>query len=208
MYRFPTASTAIPLGFDICAAVAAPPSPPKPSVPSPATVVINCVVTLTFRIRLLPESAIYRFPAESKAMSAGLFSFAKAASPLSPENPAVPDPAATVTFCVVADNSKTCWFPRSTMNRSPDESTATLTGLSNCNVLLPPPPAPPAPPPPPPADVLPPPPIPPLPPPDGTKRVNGTVVMTCVAASTIRIRLFPASAIYRFPAESTATPTG
>ena len=54
-----TASSAV-------AAVAWPPSPENPAVPVPATVVMMPVPAATLRIRLLPESAMYRLPAASK----------------------------------------------------------------------------------------------------------------------------------------------
>ena len=94
--RFPAASTATPLGPFNCADVAAPASPVKPAVPFPATVMIKCDDASTRRTRLLPESAINRFPAMSMAMALGLLNFANVAGPLSPENPAVPSPATVV----------------------------------------------------------------------------------------------------------------
>ena len=50
--------------------MAGPLSPLKPGVPFPATVVITPFETL--RMRLLPESAMYRLPAESTATPSGI----------------------------------------------------------------------------------------------------------------------------------------
>jgi hypothetical protein len=68
--RFPEASTAMVVGSHNDAAVAGPPSPEKPWVPLPATVVI-IPPTDTFRIRLLLESAMKRFPEASRATLSG-----------------------------------------------------------------------------------------------------------------------------------------
>ena len=61
----------------------------------------NVVITplVTFRIRLLPVSAMYIFPEESKTISSGTFNSASIAYPgyKSPLNPAVPVPTTVVT---------------------------------------------------------------------------------------------------------------
>src|ERR1700683_507561 len=82
MKIFPEASTATPEGLFNDAEVAGPPSPDKPAVPLPATVVMIPLAE-TFRIRLLPESAMKRFPEASTATSAGP-NDAEVASPPSP----------------------------------------------------------------------------------------------------------------------------
>ena len=69
-------------------------SPLKPPVPLPAMVVMVPLVTL--RMRLLPESAMYKFPVESIATPTGDISWALVAGPLSPRKPAVPLPATVV----------------------------------------------------------------------------------------------------------------
>jgi hypothetical protein len=76
---------AIPAGRESDALVAGPPLPANPSLPLPATVVI--VPPDTFRIRLLKESAMYRFPAESTATPIGVNNDALVAGPPSPEKP-------------------------------------------------------------------------------------------------------------------------
>src|SRR5271156_2422607 len=85
MYRSPAESIAIPLGPFNCALEAGPLSPLKPAVPFPATVVITPFETLL--ILLVPESAMYRLPAESTATLSGLDNWALAAGPLSPLKP-------------------------------------------------------------------------------------------------------------------------
>jgi hypothetical protein len=68
-----------------------------PHLDAPATVVIVADVNKrTTRTRLLPVSAMYRFPDESTARLLGLFSEADSAEPPSPAYAAVPVPA-TVT---------------------------------------------------------------------------------------------------------------
>ena len=69
MYRVPAVSTAMPCGSFNWALVAGPLSPLKPRVPFPATVVITPFESL--RTRMLPESTMYRLPAESTAMPLG-----------------------------------------------------------------------------------------------------------------------------------------
>jgi hypothetical protein len=64
---FPVESKTMPTGPLIVAAVAAPPSPVYPPVPVPTTVLMSPEVE-TFRMRLLPASAIYRFLPESSAV--------------------------------------------------------------------------------------------------------------------------------------------
>ena len=72
MYRVPPGSLAMAYGPSSWALVAAPLSPLYPGVPLPATVVMTPFVTL--RTRLLPKSAMYRLPLESRATPSGEFS--------------------------------------------------------------------------------------------------------------------------------------
>ena len=67
-YTFPALSTVIPNGLSIRACSAAPPSPAYPGVPFPAIVLIRPSV-VTFRIRALKVSAIYRLPCPSTAIA-------------------------------------------------------------------------------------------------------------------------------------------
>src|SRR5437016_802664 len=80
--RFPEASTATPIGRFNAAEAAGPLSPENPAVPLPANVMITPDAD-TFRIRLLPLSAMKRFPEASTATPFGLFSAAEVAGPLS-----------------------------------------------------------------------------------------------------------------------------
>src|SRR5664280_1894343 len=95
----------MPVGPNNDALVAGILAPLKQHVPFPATVVITPPDTL--RMRALPESAMYRLPAESTARPPGLFNCALVAGPLSPLNPAVPLPATRVKTPVVASNRRT-----------------------------------------------------------------------------------------------------
>ncbi len=69
---------------------------------------------VTLRIRALPASAMYTFPAASTAMSAGVSSRAAVAAPPSPVRPAVPVPA-KVVITPAAETLRTRWLPRSAM---------------------------------------------------------------------------------------------
>ena len=62
MYKFPEESTATSCGLDNSAEVAGPPSPLKLLEPTPATVEMIPVDTVTLRIRLLLLSATYTLP--------------------------------------------------------------------------------------------------------------------------------------------------
>ena len=112
------------------AAVAAPPSPAYPRVPLPATVWIRPVEATTSRIRLLPESAMNRSPAESSAMAVIPLNCAFLAGPPSPPLPAAPVPAKVMMLPVAATTSRITLFPASAMKRSPAASTATAEGSS------------------------------------------------------------------------------
>src|SRR5262245_12546533 len=85
----PAGSAATPLGAEIAAAVAGPPSPENPDVPLPATVVIMPVAD-TRRISESAGSAIKMLPSGSAATPSGALSWADVAGPPSPENPKVP----------------------------------------------------------------------------------------------------------------------
>ena len=74
------------------AEVAAPPSPPKPATPVPATVVMIPSGPIR-RTRWAPKSATKRLPSESTRTSIGRSSWAAAAWPPSPADPATPVPA-------------------------------------------------------------------------------------------------------------------
>src|ERR1035438_3963196 len=127
MYRLPAASKAMPEGLYSPALVAGPVSPLKPPVPFPATVVITPLETL--RMRLLPESAIYRSPAESTTTPEGWFSWAPVAGPSSPLKPWVSLPAAVVI--IPFETLRMALTIGSAMYRVPAESTATLEGANN-----------------------------------------------------------------------------
>src|SRR5437016_592387 len=90
MYRLPASSTATPNGPFNWAPVADPLSPLKPCAPLPATVVITPLETV--RMRLLPQSAMYRLPAASTATAVGENNCALVAGPASPPEPSVPFP--------------------------------------------------------------------------------------------------------------------
>ena len=85
MYRFPAESMATPAGAIQLRAGGRAVVPAVATVPFPATVVITPFETL--RMRLLPQSAMYRFPAESTATPCGLLNCALVAGPLSPLYP-------------------------------------------------------------------------------------------------------------------------
>src|ERR1035441_1467067 len=115
MYRLPVESTATPVGLSNWALVAGPLSPLKPAVPFPATVVIIPFATL--RIRLLSSSAMYRLPAESKAIPWG-DNLALIAGPLSPKE----DPPPATVLIVPFEISR--MRPLSAMYKLLAESTA------------------------------------------------------------------------------------
>src|SRR6516165_9706379 len=125
MYRLPAESTATLSGLDNLALIAGPLSPLKPAVPFPATVVMTPFETL--RTRLLPESAMYRLPAESTPtlkLVEAKFNWALVAGPLSPLKPAVPFPATVVI--TPFETSRMRLLPESAMYTLPAESTPTL----------------------------------------------------------------------------------
>src|SRR5580658_4888265 len=128
MYRLPTGSTATPK-VDNWALVAGPLSPPK-LVPFPATVVITPLDTL--RMRKLPESALYRLPAESTATLEGPDNCALVAGPLSPLKPCLPFPATVVI--TPFETLRMRELP-SAMYRLPAESAAKLKRPDNCALV-------------------------------------------------------------------------
>ena len=87
----------------------------------------------TLRIRLLPVSAMYKLPAESKAMANGLDNCALVAEPLSPPKlpgyPAGPLPATVVT--TPPETLRMRLLPVSAMYTLPAESTAMPDGKNN-----------------------------------------------------------------------------
>src|SRR5579871_1826667 len=123
---------------------------------------------------------MYRFPAESIATPHGSPNCALVAGPPSPEYPDWPFPA-TVLMTPLGETFRTRLFMESAMYKLPDASTATLCGENNC-ALVAGPPSPEKPP----------------------MVVPATVEIT--PFETFRTRLVVASAMNRFPAESTATP--
>src|SRR3954452_6319768 len=83
MYIEPSGPKATSYGARSRAAVAGPPSPVLPAVALPATGEVGAP-GVTLRILLLPESAMYRFPAASNARRTGALSRAAVAGPPSP----------------------------------------------------------------------------------------------------------------------------
>src|SRR5437764_638988 len=227
MYTLPAASTATSLGILNSAEVAGPPSPLNPSLPLPAIVVMVPAVS-TLRIRRFPASAMYTLPAGSTATPLGSYNEAEVAGPPSPLNPCLPLPAmvlmipavltlrirlppgstkisigttevavagppsppkisppspATVLMIPAVFTLRTRLFLGSVMYRLPETSTARLHASNEAAVASPPSPLNP--------EV-------PLP----------AIVLMSPTVSTLRIRLFPRSAMYTLPAGSTATPLG
>src|SRR5881296_1293217 len=182
MYTLPVGSTATSLGLFNDAEVAGPPSPLNPCVSLPA-IVLMIPAVLTLRIRLLPSSAMYTFPAGSTATPTGKLNSAEVAGPPSPLNPSLPLPAIVVMIPAVS-TLRIRRFPASAMYTLPAGSTATPLGSYNeAEVAGPPSPLNPC-----------------LPLP--------AMVLMIPAVLTLRIRLLPSSAMYTFPAGSTATPRG
>src|SRR6202522_4177306 len=107
MYRFPTASNAIPAGVFNSALVAAPPSPEKPEVPLPATVVMIPVFAAILRTLLLKTSTMKILPALSVRTYPGEINFAPVALPPSPESPADPGVPAIVEMLFTCTNCAT-----------------------------------------------------------------------------------------------------
>ena len=128
-YTFPTRSTVIPNGLSIRACTAAPPSPAYPGVPVPAIVLIR-PSAVTFRIRALNVSAMYRFPCPSKAIAYGCKRFAVRTGPNSTNARLNPFPA-TVEIVPAAVTRRTRRLFRSAINRFPDASTPNPSGDSN-----------------------------------------------------------------------------
>ena len=96
MYIDPSGPNATSYGVLSRAEVAGPPSPLLPAVPVPATVEM-VPPGVTWRILLLPESAMNRLPAASNASRTGALSRADVAGPPSPVQPDVPVPAMVTT---------------------------------------------------------------------------------------------------------------
>ena len=133
------------------------------------------------RMRSLKRSATYTAPATSTATPKGLSISALAARPLSPLKPGVPFPATVVITPL--ETLRMRLFSVSPMYRLPAESTATpVRSLNWALVAGPPSPLKPCVP------------------------FPATVVIT--PFETMRRREAPVSAIYKSPAESTATPSG
>ena len=92
----PSGVTATSPGLFSFAAVAAPPSPlPVSGKPPPASVTMMPVV-VTWRMVLLPSSAIRKLPSARTATALGELSCAASAGPLSPTMPGAPFPATVV----------------------------------------------------------------------------------------------------------------
>src|SRR6266705_3023330 len=126
---------------------------------------------------------MYTLPAASTATSLGADNDAEIARPPSPLNPSLSLPAIVLMIPAVS-TLRIRLFPRSEMYTLPAASTATPLGSFNdAEVAGPPSPLNPS-----------------LPLP--------AIVVIVPAVSTLRIRRFPASAMYTLPAGSTATPLG
>ena len=108
----PSGVTATSPGLLSLPAVARPPSPfPVAGKPPPATVTMMPVV-VTWRIVLLPSSAIRKLPSARIATALGELSCAASAGPLSPTMPAAPVPA-TVVMTPAAETSRMRLLARS-----------------------------------------------------------------------------------------------
>ena len=185
MNRSPEPSTATELAPFSSAEVARPLSPPKPNVPLPATVMMSPVALTTSRIRAPGASAKNRSPAASTERPRGLSISAAVASPWSPVEPAVPLPATVMMSPVAATSSRIRLLFASAMNRSPAASRAMLLGaFSSAAVASPLSPVKPAVP------------------------LPATVMMSPVAFTNSRIRLFWMSSMKTSPAGSRARPHG
>src|ERR1039457_6435691 len=124
---------------------------------------------------------MYRLPAESAATPPGPANWALVAGPLSPLKPSVPLPATVVI--TPFETLRTREFQASAMYRLPAASTATPEGQYNWARVAGP--------------------LSPLKP---AVPLPATVVIT--PFETLRMRWLYWSAMYRSPAESTATPAG
>ena len=124
-----------------------------------------------------------RFPAPSSVTPLGDQSRAAVAGPPSPRKPPSPPPATVVMTPVAARRTRE--LSESAMKRFPAPSSATPTGPASCAAVAGPPS-----------------------PPKPCSPVPATVVMMPVTVSTRRTRPLEASAMKRFPAPSSATPTG
>ena len=100
---FPDVSTTTPVGWKTAAVAAITSFWKGDFIPLPATVVMMPVLADTFRMRLLPVSAIKTFPDLSTATSSGKFSGAVVAPTLSVSNPTSPVPASVVMMPLIAD---------------------------------------------------------------------------------------------------------
>src|SRR5216683_1905689 len=189
MYTSPAPLTVTPAGPFSSADVAGPPSPVWPLVPValPAKVEMIPDEATTFWTRLLPVSAMYRSPAPLSATPPGAFSSAAVAAPPSPDSPLTPA-ALPATVEIVPEAAATFWtrlLPVSAMYRSPPVLRVIPPGdFSSAAVAAPPSPDDPGLP-----DALP-----------------ATVEIVPDALAISWIRLLPVSAMYKFPAASTATP--
>ena len=108
-------STATSDGRASVAVTAATPSPVDPATPVPAMVLTMLVLTVTLRILLFEESAIYMFPFVSTATPFMLLNEADNAGPLSPLNPTSPFPATVVMIPVLAVTLRTTLLSESPM---------------------------------------------------------------------------------------------
>src|SRR5216683_5728333 len=191
MYTSPAPLTVTPAGPFSSADVAGPPSPVWPLVPValPAKVEMIPDEATTFWTRLLPVSAMYRSPAPLSATPPGAFSSAAVAAPPSPDSPLTPA-ALPATVEIVPEAAATFWtrlLPVSAIYRSPPVLSVIPAGdFSSAAVAAPPSPEDPELP-----DALP-----------------ATVEIVPDALAISWIRLLPVSAMYKFPAASTATPCG
>ncbi len=123
MYRLPAGSVTTSFAWRSPALAANPPSPP---LPPPATVVMMPLAA-TRRTRLLPVSAMIRFPALSNVRRCGWLNSALVAGPPSPEDPAVPLPA-TVVMMPLLSILRIRLFRESAIYTLPAPSRATPIG--------------------------------------------------------------------------------
>ena len=161
------------------ALVAGPLSPLKPCVPFPATVVITPLETL--RMRWLEASAMYRLPAAVHGDTVGVINCAPVAGPLSPLKPCVPLPATVVI--TPFETLRMRWLARVGDVQVAGGVHGDAVGIVNWALVAGP--------------------LSPLKP---RVPLPATVVIT--PFETLRMRWLYVSAMYRLPAESTATPWG
>ena len=134
MKMLPEESTATLDGLDNEVLVAATLSLTFNVLPSPATVVITPVLTVTFRIRLLLESAMKMLPFVSRDKPCGDFNIAKVAWPSSPPKLPTPVPATVVITPVLAVTLSILWLPETAIKRLFSLSRAMPFGF--CSLLL------------------------------------------------------------------------